>query len=63
VQAIVGSDMQLGPTNREAKLPADVAEDLIYGPERVARLVRFDYDVVGQNIGAWIDRWNREIAR
>lgn len=63
MQEIVGRDMQIGPTNRRAVLPPEVADDLVYGPERVAKLVRFDYARVAEHLPDWIGRWNREMVR
>jgi putative spermidine/putrescine transport system substrate-binding protein len=63
MQAIVATDMGLGPVNKKTKVDAKVAENIIFGPERVAKLVQFDYNVVVRDFAQWLDRWNRELSR
>lgn len=61
MQLIVATDIQLGPSNKNVKVPAAVAESLIYGEERVSKLVNFDYTHVARELPKWLDRWNREL--
>lgn len=63
MQAIVATDMGLGPVNRNTKVDAKVAENIIFGAERISKLVQFDYNVVVRDFSNWIDRWNRELSR
>ncbi|MCO5089575.1 extracellular solute-binding protein [Bosea sp. (in: a-proteobacteria)] len=62
MQLIVARDIQLGPSNKNVKIPPEVAENLIYGEERVSRLLNFDYAQVARELPKWLDRWNREIT-
>jgi putative spermidine/putrescine transport system substrate-binding protein len=63
MQAIVGTDMGLGPVNKNTKLDAKVAGNIVFGPEAVSQLVQFDYEVVMRDFARWLDRWNRELSR
>lgn len=63
VQAIVATEMGLGPVNRNTNVDAKVAENIIFGAERMSKLVQFDYNVVVRDFTNWIDRWNRELSR
>jgi putative spermidine/putrescine transport system substrate-binding protein len=51
-----------GPTNRRVELSAELAALVPYR-EAVDRLYFPPPEVVAQNLAAWTDRWNREIAR
>jgi len=51
-----------GPTNRRVELPAELAALVPYR-ESVERLYFPPPETVAQNLPAWTDRWNREIAR
>jgi hypothetical protein len=55
--------MAIAPVNKQITLPPEVAEPLVYGPEKVAKLVRFDDEAVHRNFAGWLDRWNRELSR
>ncbi|MBI2527346.1 MAG: extracellular solute-binding protein [Candidatus Rokubacteria bacterium] len=63
MQLIVARDMALGPVSKTLRLDPKVAARVIYGEDKVSRLVNFDYDVIGANFGKWVERWNREFAR
>lgn len=62
MQLIVGSEIQLGPVNRFVKLDPKLQASLVYGPERISKLLQFDYGIVTRDQAKWIDRWNRELA-
>lgn len=62
MQEIVGREMQIGPTNKDVKLPPEFAANVVYGEERVSRLIPLDYTSISRDIPKWIDRWNRELA-
>ena len=52
-----------GPTNKEVKLPEDVARRVIYGEDQVKQLVTMDWDVINKNRTEWTRRWQREVER
>jgi len=51
------------PTNSTVELNDEVAADVIYGPEAVAGLIRFDPQVIEAHRAEWIHAWNRTLAR
>ncbi|MBI4278612.1 MAG: ABC transporter substrate-binding protein [Armatimonadetes bacterium] len=52
------------PTNRDAKLPPDVAAKVIsYGEENIKKLVPTDWEVVNRLRADWTKRWNELMAR
>ena len=55
--------LRYSPANRKAELRPEVAKDVIYGEEQVARLVRFSPKTVSANRSAWTDAWNRLVAK
>lgn len=63
VQACFAEAMLYSPSNSQTELPADVAEQVVYGEEAVARLVAFDPVVISESRSAWTEAWNRQIAR
>lgn len=63
VQAGWAAAMRYSPTNKEAKLSDEVARDVIYGEQAMSQTVRFDPEVVNANRPAWVEAWNRMIAR
>jgi putative spermidine/putrescine transport system substrate-binding protein len=63
MQRVIATEMASAPVNKDVKLPAEVASGLVYGPEKVAKLMRFDYQAIHRNFSEWLDRWNREFAR
>ena len=63
MQAIIANEMASAPVNKHVQLKPEVAAGLVYGPEKVAKLVRFDYQAVHRNFADWLDRWNRELSR
>ena len=50
-----------GPTNKEVKLPPEVARRIPYGPEQIGALKFPDQEALVKNRGPWIERWNKEI--
>ncbi|PZP40373.1 MAG: branched-chain amino acid ABC transporter substrate-binding protein [Azospirillum brasilense] len=52
-----------GPTNRNVRLPEDVAKRVIYGEDQVKQLVTMDWDVINKNRTEWTRRWQREVER
>lgn len=62
-QECMAEALRYTPTNRTVELPEDVAADMVYGEEAVAKLIRFDPSTIEANRGTWVDDWNRTIAR
>ncbi len=55
--------LRYSPTNKTAKLPPDVAADVIYGEAAAAKLVSFDAIKIGQAKANWDEAWKRAIAK
>ncbi|MBB4051724.1 putative spermidine/putrescine transport system substrate-binding protein [Devosia subaequoris] len=55
--------LRYSPTNSKAELDAEIAADVAYGEEGVAGLIRFDPAVIEANRAAWVEEWNKTIAR
>jgi putative spermidine/putrescine transport system substrate-binding protein len=64
-EAMVGwaEAARYSPTNRQVKLAPEVAKDVIYGEEAINKLVAFDALAIGKNKSAWIEAWNKLLAR
>ncbi|HEX7128121.1 MAG TPA: ABC transporter substrate-binding protein [Thermodesulfobacteriota bacterium] len=62
VQRIWAESFGWAPLNRHVDLPADIAAQLTFGAERVARLQQVDWDEYNRVLPEFLDRWNREIA-
>ncbi|MBO0904143.1 ABC transporter substrate-binding protein [Jiella sonneratiae] len=63
VQAKVADAMGSGPVNKKTELPDDLAASLPYGPEKISKLVKVDWDVINQHREEWTQRWAREVER
>ncbi len=61
VQLTFATELFFSPTNRNVKLPSDVAGKIISGPKDVERLFIFDWSQIAQQRPAWTERWNKEI--
>ncbi|MBX6321455.1 MAG: ABC transporter substrate-binding protein [Rhodospirillaceae bacterium] len=55
--------LRYAPTNRTAELKGDLAKEVINGPEAIGRLVRFDPPTVDARRAAWVEAWNKLIAK
>lgn len=55
--------LRYSPTNKAAKLPADVASQVVYGPAAVKKLVAFDALKIGKERPKWNEAWKRTIAK
>lgn len=55
--------LRYSPTNTKAELSDEVAADVAYGEAGVAGLIRFDPAVIEANRTAWVEAWNKAIAR
>ncbi len=50
------------PLNKTVRLPDDLATQMVYGAERVAKLRTLDWERYNEVLPSFIDRWNAEIA-
>jgi len=50
------------PTNKNAKLPRDLADISGYSDEELARQWYIDWAKVFPQLDEWVERWNKEIA-
>jgi putative spermidine/putrescine transport system substrate-binding protein len=62
-QTCFAEALRYTPTNGKAKLSAEVAEDVAYGADGVKSLLRFDPSTIEANRVAWVEAWNKTIAR
>lgn len=62
VQRIWAENFGWAPLNRGVELPPDLAAQITYGAERVARLKQVDWERYNEVLAEFLDRWNREIA-
>lgn len=62
-QACFAEALRYSPTNAATVLDADVAADTVYGEEGVQGLLRFDPATIEANRSAWVEAWNKTIAR
>ncbi len=63
VQAQLADKQGWGPVNRTTKIPPEVASKVVFGPERVDKLVSVNYNVINAKRAEWTTRWNRTIER
>ena len=50
-------------TNKKAELPAELAETLPYGPDRINALNAVDWNVINPKRGEWTKLWTRRVER
>lgn len=62
-QTCLAEALRYTPTNTKVELAADVAADVAYGEAGVKSLVRFDPATIEANRAAWVEAWNKAIAR
>lgn len=55
--------LRYSPTNSKTELSPEVAADVAYGEAGVAGLLRFDPAAIEANRTAWVEAWNKAIAR
>lgn len=55
--------LRYSPTNTKTVLSDEVAADVAYGEASVAGLIRFDPAAIEANRSAWVEEWNKAIAR
>ena len=63
VQAQLAEKQGWGPVNKTTKIAPDVAERVVFGPERVDKLVSVNYNVINAKRAEWTTRWNRTVER
>ncbi|MFC6281512.1 MULTISPECIES: ABC transporter substrate-binding protein [Polaromonas] len=62
-QQCFATELRYSPTNAKAVLPADVAAGVAYGASGVKGLLRFDAPTIEANRSAWVEKWNKTIAK
>ena len=62
-QGCFAEALRYTPTNAKTKVAADVAADIAYGEKAAAGLIRFDPPTIEKNRAAWVDAWNKAIAK
>lgn len=55
--------LRYSPTNAKTELSPEVAADVAYGEAGVAGLIRFDPATIEAHRTAWVEEWNKAIAR
>ncbi|HEX7126413.1 MAG TPA: extracellular solute-binding protein [Thermodesulfobacteriota bacterium] len=61
VQRVWSENFGWAPLNRNTVLPAELAAQLSYGPERVASLKALDGERYSEFLSEFIERWNRDV--
>lgn len=61
-QTAFAKEIFYGPTNKNTKLPDDLAKRVVYGEDEIKKLQFVDWEYVATARGQWIDRWNKEIV-
>ncbi|HEY8528540.1 MAG TPA: extracellular solute-binding protein [Paenibacillaceae bacterium] len=51
----------MGPTNKEVRVPEEIANKIVYGEETVSKLQVLDWDYLLSKRAEWTQRWNTEI--
>jgi putative spermidine/putrescine transport system substrate-binding protein len=62
-QALYARHVFFGPINRATTLDPETAKKVPYGPERVAAMVKFDFQAMNESLPRWTERWNKEVER
>ena len=62
-QVLLAETVGFGPTNQKAELPAELAETLPYGPDRINALNAVDWNVINPKRGEWTKLWTRRVER
>jgi putative spermidine/putrescine transport system substrate-binding protein len=63
VQAQLAEKQGWGPVNKTTKISPEVAGRVVFGPERVDKLVSVNYNVINAKRAEWTTRWNRTVER
>ena len=62
-QKCLAEALRYTPTNSKTELAPEIAADVAYGEAGVKSLMRFDPTVIEANRAAWVEAWNKTIAR
>jgi len=60
-QQVWADGFKFGPYNKHVKLPPDLAAKVPYGPEKVGKLIKIDWEAANAARPQWTERWNKEI--
>ena len=63
IQVKLADAMGSGPVNKKTVLPPELGDSLPYGPEKIEKLLKVDWDVINPNRQEWTQRWAREVER
>jgi putative spermidine/putrescine transport system substrate-binding protein len=63
VQALMANGIGFGPVNKNTKLDPKVAETVVFGPEKVNKLISADYNIINAQRAEWTKRWNRVVEK
>ena len=63
VQALMANGIGFGPVNKNTKLDPKVAEKVVFGPEKVNKLISADYNIINAQRAEWTKRWNRVVEK
>lgn len=62
-QACFAEAMRYSPTNAKVKVSDEVAADIAIGEKAVSGMMRFDPTVIEAKRAAWVEAWNKAIAK
>lgn len=62
-QACFADALRYTPTNSKTKVSDEVAQDIVTGEKAAAGMIRFDPTVIEAKRAAWVDAWNKAIAK
>jgi len=60
-QTYFATNLFMGPTNKEVKVPDEVAAKIVYGEETVSKLQVLEWEYLLDKRSEWTQRWNTEI--
>jgi putative spermidine/putrescine transport system substrate-binding protein len=61
VQEAFARNLNFGPTSKAVRLDPATAAKVPYGEAVTSKLVSYDWRKIAASMGAWADRWNREV--
>ena len=62
-QACFANELRYTPTNSKTTLAPEVAAGVAYGANSIKGLLRFDAPTIEANRSAWVEKWNKTIAK
>lgn len=60
-QKTMAKTVFFGPANKNVKLDGDVASQVVYGEDRIQKLVKLDWKTINEHRADWAERINKEI--